>query len=98
MQLIVETTSSTAFENFLRATYCPEDSFSSPHCFNAAFCFLFSFFLGSSWRKFPKIPRRKRFSSLNDRIFKLFHLSKAEIKRAKEMEKKLQPKSEHFHR
>ncbi|XP_015775789.1 PREDICTED: uncharacterized protein LOC107353911 [Acropora digitifera] len=55
-------------------------------------------FRGLSWRKFPKIPRRKRFSSLNDRIFKLFHLSKAEIKRAKEMEKKLQPKSEHFHR
>ncbi|XP_074609332.1 grixazone synthase-like [Acropora palmata] len=54
--------------------------------------------LSLSWRKFPKIPRRKRFSSLNDRIFKLFHLSKAEIKRAKEMEKKLQPKSEHFHR
>ena len=62
------------------------------------FVFFFPFFLGLSWRKFPKIPRRKRFSSLNDRIFKLFHLSKAEIKRAKEMEKKLQPKSEHFHR
>lgn len=47
-----------------------------------------------SWRKPHRIPRlRKRFSRLSDRIFRLFHLSKAEIKRAKELEKILQPKT-----
>lgn len=51
-------------------------------------------FRGLSWRKPHRIPRlRKRFSRLSDRIFRLFHLSKAEIKRAKELEKILQPKT-----
>ncbi|CAH3040441.1 unnamed protein product, partial [Porites evermanni] len=37
--------------------------------------------------------RRRRFSQLRDKIFKVFHLKKSEIRKAKEFEKMLQPKN-----
>lgn len=37
-------------------------------------------------------PPRKRYTPLMDKAFKLFHLNETEIKRAKEMEKMLEPK------
>jgi len=40
----------------------------------------------------PRKPPRKRYTPLMDKAFKLFHLNETEIKRAKEMEKMLEPK------
>ena len=47
-------------------------------------------FLGLSFSRLHHIPRRP-FSRLSEKAFKLFRLKPSEVKRAKELEKLLQP-------
>ena len=52
-------------------------------------------YLGFRLSKLKRLRRRRRrrFSQLRDKVFKVFHLKKSEIRKAKEFEKMLQPKN-----
>lgn len=78
------------FRKRMRPSHCLQDSFSLLTLYFLTLIF-FLVFSGQGIGPTRK-PPRKRYTPLMDKAFKLFHLNETEIKRAKELEKMLEPK------